>query len=66
MTTTHKFPPQIEVHPNQNGNGEQTTTFYKDNFDFSMRETVAIMGAHTIGQFNNIISGFSYSWDGNF
>jgi len=53
---------QIEVHPNQNGNGEQTTTFYKDNFDFSMRETVAIMGAHTIGQFNNIISGFSYSW----
>ena len=53
---------KTEAHPNPNGNGEQTTSFYKENFDFSMKEAVAIMGAHTIGKFNNPVSGFLYSW----
>ena len=51
-----------EAHPNPNGNGDQTVDFFQKYFDFTMREIVAIMGAHTIGKFNNAISGFLYSW----
>ena len=39
-----------EAHPNQNGNGDQTLDFFSQQFGFSGRETVAIMGAHTLGK----------------
>ena len=55
-------PTDVEVHPSVRFNGADTTTFFKEQFDFSMRETVAIMGAHTIGQVHESISLIPYSW----
>ena len=40
-----------EVHPNQEGNGDSTLDFFSEEFDFSARETAAILGAHTLGRF---------------
>ena len=41
---------RAETHPNPEGNGDATLDFFRDQFDFSARETAAIMGAHTIGR----------------
>ena len=52
---------KTENHPNPQGNGKMTVDFFKDQFKFNGRETVAIMGAHTFGR----ISGtglFPYVW----
>ena len=55
-------PEAVEVHPEVRGNGAATTTFFREQFNFTMRETVAIMGAHTIGQVHSDISLIPYSW----
>ena len=39
-----------EVHPNPEGNGDSTLDFFSEEFDFSARETAAILGAHTLGR----------------
>jgi hypothetical protein len=39
-----------EVHPNQEGNGDSTIDFFKSQYNFTGRETVAIMGGHTLGR----------------
>ena len=41
---------RAETHPNPEGNGDATLDFFRDQFNFSARETAAIMGAHTIGR----------------
>ena len=51
-----------EVHPEVKGNGKDTTKFFREQFNFTMRETVAIMGAHTIGQVHQSVSLLPYSW----
>ena len=51
-----------ESHPNEHGNGKETTEYYNTHFDFRPREALAIMGAHTVGQLNSIISGNAYAW----
>ena len=51
-----------EVHPNVVGNGKMTADFFQDNFGFTGRETVAIMGAHTMGRMHYPISLFRYVW----
>ena len=51
-----------EVHPNPVGDGQQTVKFFQENFGFSGKETVAIMGAHTFGGFDYTISMFRYTW----
>ena len=40
-----------ELHPNPEGNGDATLDFFSEEFDFSARETAAILGAHTLGWF---------------
>ena len=40
---------QEEVHPNAVGDGVETVEFFRDQFNFTGQETVAIMGAHTLG-----------------
>ena len=40
-----------ELHPNPEGNGDATLDFFSEEFDFSARETAAILGAHTLGRF---------------
>ena len=39
-----------------------TVDFFRKEFDFSGRETVAIMGAHTMGRFHTPVSLFNYVW----
>jgi len=51
-----------EVHPNQEGNGESTINFFKSQFNFNGRETVAIMGAHTLGRMYPSHSLLKYTW----
>jgi len=51
-----------EAHPNAVGDGSETIQFFKDNFNFSGQETVAIMGAHTFGRLNVGTSLFRYVW----
>ena len=59
--TTYKAT-KDESHPNAVGNGKMTAEFFRDNFGFSGRETVAIMGAHTVGRLHYDISLFRYVW----
>ena len=51
-----------ESHPNAVGNGKMTAEFFANEFGFSGRETVAIMGAHTVGRLHYDISLFRYVW----
>merc|ERR1712020_75794 len=51
-----------ETHPNPEGNGDATLDFFRAQFDFSARETAAIMGAHTIGRMTMAHSLFKYTW----
>ena len=52
-----------EIHPNPNGNGEETVRFFKDNFGFNPRESAALMGVHTLGHPNEHNSMFRhYPW----
>ena len=51
-----------ESHPNAVGNGKMTLDFFKKDFGFSGRETVAIFGAHTFGRMYFDHSMFRYTW----
>ena len=51
-----------ESHPSAVGNGKSTIEFFKKDFNFNGRETVAIFGAHTLGQFTPKNSLFPYEW----
>jgi hypothetical protein len=51
-----------EVHPNPEGNGTDTINFLKSQFDFNGRETVAILGGHTLGKMHPIFSLLKYTW----
>ena len=51
-----------EVHPNPEGNGDSTIEFFKSQFNFNGRETVAIMGAHTLGRMYARHSLLKYTW----
>jgi len=52
-----------EIHPNPNGNGEETVKFFKDNFNFSPRAAAALMGVHTLGHPSESNSMFRhYPW----
>ena len=58
---------EMEAHPDPHGNGESVTTFLKDNFQMDAKESVALMGAHTLGHANEKLSGFRhYPWTGFF
>ncbi len=37
-----------ESHPNAVGNGDMTVDFFKNDFGFTGKETVALLGAHTM------------------
>ena len=51
-----------ESHPNAMGNGQMTMDFFKNDFGFTGRDTVAIMGAHTMGRMIVHVSLFPYVW----
>ena len=70
LTLTMIRPPQdapyktskAEAHPDPEGNGEAALSYFKTHFGFNGRETVAILGAHTLGRVHNTISLFQYTW----
>lgn len=54
-----------ERHPNPETNGRGTVDFFSQDFGFNGRETVAIMGAHTLGHLTVHQSLFRYTWKTN-
>ena len=51
-----------EKHPNPEGNGDATLDYFYEEFGFSGRESVAIMGAHTLGRMRPQHSLLKYVW----
>jgi hypothetical protein len=51
-----------EVHPSTQFNGTGTIEFFKTNFNFNGRETVTIMGGHTLGRAHVRQSLIRYTW----
>ena len=52
-----------ESHPNPVGTGQDTVDFFKKDFGLTARESAALLlGAHSIGEFNFMISQFRYDW----
>lgn len=52
----------VEAHPDEHFNGTMIVRFMEQNFGFSAKETVTIMGAHTLGRFHQPKSGHKYVW----
>ena len=44
--------PAAETHPDPHGNGKHVTDFFKDEFQLTAKESIALMGAHTLGHAN--------------
>ena len=56
-----------EKQPDALGNGDSVTKFFKDSFNFTPRESIAILGAHSLGHAHEQISGFRhYPWTSGF
>jgi len=53
---------RAEHHPDDNGNGEMTVSYYDRAFGFNGREGLALMGVHAVGKLNSVFSGNAYSW----
>jgi hypothetical protein len=51
-----------EEHPNPSGNSSMITDYMKRVFNFNKKETVAIMGAHSLGKMHGEVSLFKYQW----
>lgn len=51
-----------ELHPDPHTNGAGTLAFFKRDFAFNGRETVAIMGGHTLGRLHVIHNLLRYVW----
>lgn len=51
-----------EALPNAHADGKTVAGYFADDFGFSARETVAIMGAHSFGKFHADTSLFKYDW----
>ena len=53
---------KVEVHPEEGGNGQWTVDYFEKNFQMNPQETLALMGAHTIGNFNPMTAKIDYAW----
>ena len=51
-----------EAHPDLGFNGKMTIDYFKNHFNLNAREALALMGAHTVGNFNMINSKVDYAW----
>ena len=51
-----------EVHPSVDFTGTETTTFLSQNFGLTPKESVALLGAHTLGKLDPRNSMFKYFW----
>ena len=55
-----------EYHPDEHFNGTMAVQFMETEFGLSARETVALMGAHTLGRFHQRQSAHKYVWTTDF
>eukprot|EP00091_Calanus_sinicus_P022191 TRINITY_DN6914_c0_g1_i1.p1 TRINITY_DN6914_c0_g1~~TRINITY_DN6914_c0_g1_i1.p1 ORF type:complete len:367 (-),score=81.80 TRINITY_DN6914_c0_g1_i1:436-1536(-) len=53
---------KVNVMPDQNGNGPMTAKFFKDNFNMTPKEGLALMGAHTLGRYSTFQTHIDYAW----
>ena len=53
---------RLESHPNQDESGVPTFEYFKKNFNLEPRESLALLGVHTVGQFNGISAHLNYGW----
>ena len=51
-----------EVHPSVDFTGQETAAFFAQNFGFTPKESVALLGAHTLGGLDPRNSMFKYFW----
>ena len=51
-----------EHHPEDNGNGAMTVSYYDRAFGFTGKEGLVLMGVHAVGRLNVQFSGNAYSW----
>jgi len=52
-----------ERSPNPNFNGKMVADYFAEDFKFTKMETIAILGAHSLGEFHGEVSGgFRYEW----
>merc|ERR1712038_74290 len=58
------FTKREEIRPNLHANGVETTKYFKDNFGFTARESIALLeGAHSFGKFHREVSMHKYAWN---
>jgi len=53
---------KVEDQPNPSGNGSMITDYMQRVFAFSKTETVAIMGAHSLGEMHGVNGLWKYKW----
>ena len=51
-----------EVAPDQNGHGQKTVGYFETNFGLSGKESLALMGAHTVGGYSTFQTHTDYAW----
>ena len=51
-----------EVVPDQNGHGQKTVGYFETNFGLSGKESLALMGAHTVGGYSTFQTHTDYAW----
>ena len=57
------FTNREEIHANPQGNGVMTANFYRNHFNMTAREGIALqIGAHSMGKFHPEIALMKYSW----
>ena len=60
--TLQYLAPLSEDSPHAVATGQQTADYFKDKFGLTPRESLALMGAHTVGQFSTFHTHLDYSW----
>mmetsp|Transcript_40705 Transcript_40705/g.95624 ORF Transcript_40705/g.95624 Transcript_40705/m.95624 type:complete len:430 (+) Transcript_40705:130-1419(+) len=62
----HRYRPyettKVEDNPNPSGNASMVTDYMQRVFAFSKKETVAIMGAHSLGEMHGVNGLWKYKW----
>ena len=53
---------KYESHPDKHQSGEPTIKYFEDNFGIKPREGLALLGIHTIGEFNGMTAHLNYGW----
>ena len=53
---------KVENTPNQYGNGQDSVDYFKKDFKLKPRQSLALLGIHTVGKFNPMTAHTDYAW----